>query len=110
MEDFVLRVDDAWAQKEVADRRARSRRSGVLEPAYTGHGYATEAVRALLRLALEDLGLCRVVANAFAENTSSCRLMGRVGMRREAHAVWGVPPPFRRMARHRRVRRVGRRV
>ena len=58
----------------------------VLDPAYTGHGYATEAVRALLRLAFEDLGLRRVVANAFAD-TASCRLMERVGMRRETHAV-----------------------
>ena len=27
------------------------------------------------------------MANAFADNTASCRLMERVGMRRETHAV-----------------------
>ena len=84
----MLRVNDAWAHKQVDDRCAGSRPSSgwVLDPAYTGHGYATEAVRSLRRLAFEDLGLRRVVANAFAD-TASCRLMERVGMRRETHAV-----------------------
>jgi RimJ/RimL family protein N-acetyltransferase len=59
----------------------------VLDPAYTGHGYATEAVREMLRFCFEDLGLRRVIANCFADNSTSWRLMERVGMRREAHAV-----------------------
>jgi RimJ/RimL family protein N-acetyltransferase len=59
----------------------------VLHPAFAGHGYATEAVRGLLELCFEDLGVRRVVASCFADNDSSVRLMERVGMRREAHAV-----------------------
>jgi RimJ/RimL family protein N-acetyltransferase len=87
--DFMLRIEDAWAQKEVADQvRGKQAEIGwVLDPAYIGHGYATEAVHELLRVAFEELGVRRVVANAFADNTASCRLMERVGMRRETYAV-----------------------
>ena len=59
----------------------------MLHPDHAGHGYATEAVRELIRLCFEDLGLRRVTANCFADNTASWRLMERVGMRRETYAV-----------------------
>lgn len=87
--DFMLRVENAWAQAEVADRaRATQAELGwVLDPGHVGYGYATEAVRALLRVCFEDLGLHRVVAVCFVDNEASWRLMERVGMRREAYAV-----------------------
>jgi RimJ/RimL family protein N-acetyltransferase len=87
--DFMLRVEDAWAQAEVADRArdTQAELGWVLDPAYTGHGYATEAVRGLLRVCFESLGVRRVVANCFLDNDASWRLMERVGMRREMHAV-----------------------
>lgn len=87
--DFMLRVEDAWAQTEVAHaaRRRQAELGWVLDPAYTGKGYATEAVRELLRFCFEDLGIHRVVANCFTDNSESWRLMERVGMRRETHAV-----------------------
>lgn len=87
--DFMLRVEDAWAQAEVADqaRHRQAELGWVLDPAYTGRGYATEAVRELIRFGFEGLGLHRVVANCFADNTESWHLMERVGMRREAHTV-----------------------
>jgi RimJ/RimL family protein N-acetyltransferase len=59
----------------------------VLNPAHYGHGYATEAVGGLLRLAFEDLGLHRVAARCDARNTASARVMERAGLRREAHLV-----------------------
>jgi RimJ/RimL family protein N-acetyltransferase len=59
----------------------------VLHPAHYGHGYATEAVGALLRLGFEDLGLHRIAARCDARNTASARVMERSGMRREAHLV-----------------------
>lgn len=59
----------------------------VLHPAHWGHGYATEAVGALLRLGFEDLGLHRIAARCDARNTASARVMERSGMRREAHLV-----------------------
>jgi RimJ/RimL family protein N-acetyltransferase len=44
-------------------------------------------VRELLAIAFDGLGLRRVVANCFADNEPSWRLMERIGMRREAHNV-----------------------
>ena len=73
-------------------RRSASRPPGtlveigyVLDPAYAGQGYATEAVREELRICFEDLGVRRVIAQCFADNVPSWRLMERVGMRREQH-------------------------
>jgi RimJ/RimL family protein N-acetyltransferase len=87
--DFMLRREDAWAQPEVADqaRGSQAELGWVLDPGHTGHGYATEAVGELLRHCFEDLRVRRVTANAFLDNDSSVRLMERVGMRRELHAV-----------------------
>ena len=87
--DVMLRVEDAWAQTEIAGQaRGRQAELGwVLDPAYTGHGYATEAVRGLLEYCFNGLGVRRVVANCFLADDTSWRLMERVGMRREVHAV-----------------------
>jgi RimJ/RimL family protein N-acetyltransferase len=87
--DFMLKVENAWAQAEVADQaRGRQAELGwVLDPAFTGHGYATEAARGLLRVCFEDLGIRRVVAGCFVDNDASWRLMERIGMRRESHTV-----------------------
>jgi RimJ/RimL family protein N-acetyltransferase len=85
--DLMVRVTDAWAQAEVAEQAAgvQAELGWVLDPEHSGHGYASEAVRALLRICFEDLGLRRVSAECFAANEASWRLMERVGMRREAH-------------------------
>jgi len=87
--DLMLKVDDAWAQAEVAGqaRGVQAELGWVWDPGHAGQGYATEAVRELLRLCFEDLGLRRVTADCFAGNVSSWRLMERVGMRREAYTV-----------------------
>lgn len=87
--DLMLRVEDAWGQAEVsaAARGTQAELGWTLDPAWTGHGYATEAVRALLELCFVGLGLRRVVADCFVENESSWRLMERIGMRRESHTV-----------------------
>jgi RimJ/RimL family protein N-acetyltransferase len=87
--DFMLRREDAWAQLDVAEpaRETQAELGWVLDPAHTGHGYATEAVRELLRYCFQRLGVRRVTANCFLDNDTSWRLMERVGMRRELHAV-----------------------
>jgi aminoglycoside 6'-N-acetyltransferase len=54
---------------------------------FHGLGYATEAVRGLLGLAFEQLGLHRVVASVDPRNGASVALLERLGMRREAHFV-----------------------
>ncbi|WP_211357105.1 GNAT family N-acetyltransferase [Nocardioides rubriscoriae] len=87
--DLMLLVHDAYAQAEVADLAVdRQAEIGwVLDPAHRGEGLATEAVRALLGVCFDGLGLHRVTAGCMAANTASWRLMERVGMRREAHTV-----------------------
>ncbi|MFB6436142.1 GNAT family N-acetyltransferase [Streptomyces sp. NPDC056411] len=57
----------------------------VFHPDHSGHGYATEASRALLKLGFEELGLHRIQAELDGRNTASARLLERLGMRREGH-------------------------
>jgi RimJ/RimL family protein N-acetyltransferase len=87
--DFMLRIEDAWAQAEVtAEAKGAAAELGwVLYPAHTGHAYATEAVRALIEYCFTSLGVRRVVANCFLANDLSWRLMDRVGMRREGYFI-----------------------
>jgi RimJ/RimL family protein N-acetyltransferase len=87
--DLFLKTEDAWAQAEVRDRAKDvfAEIGWCLAPTHEGHGYATEAVRDLLAVSFAGLGLRRVVANCFADNEPSWRLMERLGMRREAHNV-----------------------
>jgi RimJ/RimL family protein N-acetyltransferase len=56
--DFMLRVEDSWASSDVADqaRNTRAELGWVLDPAHTGHGYATEAVRGILEYCFGSLG------------------------------------------------------
>ncbi len=87
--DLMLTIEDGWAQSEVADRArgVQAELGWVVDPAYAGLGFATEAARALLRICFDDLGLRRVTAGCFAANTASWRLMERIGMRRELHTL-----------------------
>ena len=73
---------------------SREHRAGevgyVFAPEHTGKGYATEAVRELLRIGFDPdngLGLHRITARLDARNTASARVAERLGMRREAHLV-----------------------
>lgn len=87
--DLMINVADAWAPAHLLPR-ARGVQADLgwaLRPEETGKGYATEAVEAALRICFQNLALRRVTASCFAANTASFRLMERVGMRREAHAV-----------------------
>jgi RimJ/RimL family protein N-acetyltransferase len=59
----------------------------TLAPAFHGHGYATEAIRAMLRLAFDTLGKHRVFGSIDPRNARSIALMRRTGFRREAHFV-----------------------
>lgn len=85
--DLMLNIGSPYAQYEVREQAkgVEAELGWVLDPAYGGRGYATEAVEALMRLCFEDLGLRRVAAHCFADNEPSWRLMERVGMRRESH-------------------------
>ena len=59
----------------------------VMNPDFAGHGYATEAARALLRLGFEELGLHRIIARLDERNTASANVARRLGMRQEARLV-----------------------
>ncbi|HWK21450.1 GNAT family N-acetyltransferase [Bacillus sp. J37] len=49
-------------------------------PNWWGSGYATEVIRVIINYALNELNLSKVVAETQTANTSSCRLLERVGM------------------------------
>ncbi|MFP3712099.1 GNAT family N-acetyltransferase [Puerhibacterium sp. TATVAM-FAB25] len=59
----------------------------AFHPDVTGHGYATEAARALLDLAFGRYGFHRAFARIDEQNTASVRLAQRLGMRLEARLV-----------------------
>lgn len=50
---------------------------------YWGRGFATEAAREAVDWAFRELDLRRVYAESFARNPASCRVLEKVGMRRE---------------------------
>ena len=84
--ELMVAIHDGWGQREVLDQVAgvEAELGWVIAPEYGGHGYATEAVAAALDVCFRHLGLRRVYAGCFAENTASWRLMERLGMRRES--------------------------
>jgi RimJ/RimL family protein N-acetyltransferase len=59
----------------------------IVHPDHHGHGYATEAARAVLRVAFEGLRLHRVTGRLDARNVASARVLEKLGMRREALLV-----------------------
>ncbi|GAA2693976.1 GNAT family N-acetyltransferase [Actinoplanes palleronii] len=59
----------------------------VVNPEFTGKGYATEAALAMLKLGFEDLGLHRIVGRIDERNEPSARVLRRLGMRQEARLV-----------------------
>lgn len=86
--DVMLRVEDGWAQTEVLHlaHGVQAELGWTLDPAFQGRGYATEAVRVVIRTCFGPLGLRRVHAGCFAANEPSWRMMERLGMRREEHS------------------------
>jgi RimJ/RimL family protein N-acetyltransferase len=85
--ELMVRRENAWSQYEVAEAAADAQveLGWILHPDAAGRGFATEAVRAAIERCFTHLGVHRIVANCFADNEASWRLMERVGMRREAH-------------------------
>ncbi len=76
----------------VRDPAARAADIGYeLDPRFWGHGYATEAARAMLAYGFGPLGMHRITAECLAENTASAHVLEKIGMRREGHVrehVW----------------------
>lgn len=59
----------------------------TLHPDHQGQGYMSEAARAVLRIAFEEIGLHRVMAELDPRNNASIALCKRLGMREEAYFV-----------------------
>lgn len=87
--DLKADVMDAWAQADVAEQAAATKAElGWTVAADTrGQGIATEAVRAVIDALFAHTRVRRIVAEAFADNLASVRVMEKVGMRREALEV-----------------------
>ena len=56
-----------------------------LDPNHWGHGYATEAARAMVAFGFGELGLHRISAECRPENIASAHVMEKIGMQREGH-------------------------
>ena len=54
---------------------------------YSGFGYASEALSAVVRSLFRDYAIHRIQANMDARNLASAKLCERIGMRREAHFI-----------------------
>lgn len=59
--------------------------SYLLNRAYWGQGYATEAMRALFDFGFNEFGLHRVADAVDPANTASIRVLEKLGLRREGH-------------------------
>jgi RimJ/RimL family protein N-acetyltransferase len=83
LEDGLLLGDATIILRSIADRQVEV--GYVFHPDAGGQGYATEATRALVDLAFDELNSHRVFARTDARNTASAALLRRLGMREEAH-------------------------
>jgi RimJ/RimL family protein N-acetyltransferase len=81
-----LEVVDGMGQPGMPPR-TEAQLGYIFDPVYGGHGYATEAVTAIVAHAFDRLGVRRITAGCFANNLASVRILEKVGMRREQHGV-----------------------
>jgi [ribosomal protein S5]-alanine N-acetyltransferase len=58
-----------------------------LVPKWWGAGYGTEVVKRVLQFAFDELKLPKVVAETQSKNTSSCKLIERLGMELEKTTI-----------------------
>lgn len=56
-----------------------------IAPAHQGHGYSSEAVRALFACVFGQLGRHRILASVDPRNLASMAMLRALGMRQEAH-------------------------
>lgn len=59
----------------------------TLHPAEWGKGSATEAARALVDFGFRRLGQHRIWADCNPANAASCRVLDKLGLRREGHLI-----------------------
>lgn len=59
----------------------------MIHPDHAGHGFATEAARAAMRIGFEEWKVHRIYARVDEENIGSIRVCQRLGMRQEARLI-----------------------
>jgi RimJ/RimL family protein N-acetyltransferase len=83
-----LEVEDALGQDQGQPSVGAETHIGyIFDPAYAGHGYATEVAAELLRISFEVLGVHRAYAGCYADNIASRRVLEKVGMQLEQYGV-----------------------
>ncbi len=70
----------AQAEAERAHNTLETFLGYALSPAYWGHGFATEAARAMVGYAFQGMNLARVLAETEEANERSQRVMQKLGM------------------------------
>jgi ribosomal-protein-alanine N-acetyltransferase len=70
---------------EISAEHAMAEMGYWIGRSYWNQGYCTEAAKALLGFAFDELGLNRVQARHLARNPASGRVMQKIGMSHEAH-------------------------
>jgi RimJ/RimL family protein N-acetyltransferase len=88
---IYLKTDDALigdlGLHTPADEPLQAEFGITLSPAYQGHGYATEALKAAFAYLFGDCGKHRVFCSIDPRNLPSLAMAKRVGMRQEAHVL-----------------------
>ena len=59
----------------------------IFNPEFEGHGYATEAVSAMIDLGFDHFGFHRIFARLDTQNIESVGIVERLGLRCEAHLI-----------------------
>ena len=79
--DLYLHGEDAWAQREVADRAAgvQAEIGYTLDPDHGGRGYATEAMHAVLGVAFSKLGWKTAMSLIADDNLASQAVARKLG-------------------------------
>lgn len=87
----IRRDDDALIGEvllKIASREALQAEVGyIFNPSFSGKGYATEAVRAMIGLGFDVFGFHRIFARLDTLNRGSIGIVERLKMRREAHLI-----------------------
>jgi [ribosomal protein S5]-alanine N-acetyltransferase len=96
---ITLRADQeligATELREIDPEHAKAELGLWVAPAWWGHGYATEALRALLTYGFEQVGVNRVSAHHMTRNPASGRVLLKCGFKcegllRQEVRKWGV--------------------
>jgi RimJ/RimL family protein N-acetyltransferase len=82
--DVMLRLEPSHSISRTPTDEWEGTIGYALHPDVHGRGLAAEAAGELLFLGFRDLGLRRITADAYADNTASNRVLRRIGMRHES--------------------------